>query len=517
MGVKRSPRNNNSNSYNNFYDGGLIIQNYVSKTLNPTYIKPIFSCRTKDEDGINDDSNGKRKRSKPPPTAIIRKSPRLEAQNTKNKIKVEDVVETTAVDVNRRKRSTKVKVQDQKISKKLTTKSKEPEPALETETNERVLISSVDKFVGEMKGLTCKEVKIFLEKNPNMTVDEKITFIEQNSKNHRDLRSWLKSQHWSVKELTYYFRTQQFIQTKLAEGIENGVNYFSDSADDKDPDCIEVTKILEELKSQQKTEEWRAMAIDYLKRAANALWSGVVGAVTMIYSATKHIFSLLYSYGIEIYRWIAKDPKMAKYTLITLKIMKKRMCRFVGHHMRSNNYIDINELRNNVYKYKIENNLLVDNESDKINVLDETTRDIFSEAAKKTMVNTLKEMAEPVGTFVGGAVISFLGIASAPVALAGGALLGVVGLAGGLGGDKGDKGTGMFEKLSSLIGTCVTKVVTFGMEETADAAEDAIEVALYVKNSNTCFSLLLELVDPRNCMQDMLKGYLRAEDSIKMI
>jgi hypothetical protein len=73
----------------------------------------------------------------------------------------------------------------------------------------------------------------------------------------------------------------------------------------------------------------------------------------------------------------------------------------------------------------------------------------------------------------------------------------------------------MFGKLSKLIGTCVTKVVSFGMEETADAAEDAIEIAIYVKNSNTCFDLLLELVDPRNCMQDMLRGYLRAEDTIQ--
>jgi hypothetical protein len=175
--------------------------------------------------------------------------------------------------------------------------------------------------------------------------------------------------------------------------------------------------------------------------------------------------------------------------------------------MRTSNYIDINELKNKIHKYKLENNLLVSTDTDKVNLQDETTRDIFSEAAKQTMLKSLKELAEPVGIFLGGTVVSFLGLASAPFAIAGGAALGLVGLSG--------KGSDWFGKLSDLIGKCVTKVVSFGMEETADAAEDAIELAIYVKNSNTCFDLLLELVDPRNCMQDMLRGYLRAEDTIQ--
>jgi hypothetical protein len=524
MVAPRSPKKHNSLSHNNYFDGGNIIHNYVSKTLYPDYVKPISSAR-KREDGIDDDDVKKRRRS--PRLAskskedvvvntkedVIPPPPRKRSTRNKKKVDIlpikEDVVVKKedilpieeVVDISKTKKSRKKSVE------KPSTEAKETIIKLETGGDERdILISSVNKFMGEMKGLTCKEVKIFLEKNPNMTVDQKILFIEQNSTNHRDLRSWLMSQHWSVKELTYYFRTQQFIQLKLAEGIENAVNYFSDSADNKDPDCVEVSKILKELKEEQKTEEFRKQTWERLGYIADKVWSGLVSGLSLLYSATKYIFSLLYSYGIEIYKWIAKDPKMAKYTLISLKIMKKRLCRFVGHQMRTNNYIDINELKNKIHKYKLENNLLVSTDTDKVNLQDETTRDIFSEAAKQTMLKSLKELSEPVGIFVGGAVVTFLGLTSAPIIAGGTALgLGLAGLA------KSD----MFGKLSNLIGTCVTKVVSFGMEETADAAEDAIEIAIYVKNSNTCFDLLLELVDPRNCMQDMLRGYLRAEDTIQ--
>jgi hypothetical protein len=378
MVAPRSPKKHNSLSHNNYFDGGNIIHNYVSKTLYPDYVKPISSAR-KREDGIDDDDVKKRRRSprlasKSKEDVVIPPPPRKRSTRNKKKVDIlpieEDVVVVKkedilpieeVVDISKTKKSRK------KSLEKPFTEAKETIIKLETEGDERdILISSVNKFMGEMKGLTCKEVKIFLEKNPNMTVDQKILFIEQNSTNHRDLRSWLMSQHWSVKELTYYFRTQQFIQLKLAEGIENAVNYFSDSADNKDPDCAEVSKILKELKEEQNTIEFRKNTWERLGDIANKVWSGVVSGLSWLYSATKHIFSLLYSYGIEIYKWIAKDPKMAKYTLISLKIMKKRMCRFVGHQMRTNNFIDINELKNKIID---EIELLIEKETPENDIL----------------------------------------------------------------------------------------------------------------------------------------------------
>jgi hypothetical protein len=74
---------------------------------------------------------------------------------------------------------------------------------------------------------------------------------------------------------------------------------------------------------------------------------------------------------------------------------------------------------------------------------------------------------------------------------------------------------GAFSKLGEFLGMCTGKIVEIAVGETADAMEDAIELGVFIKNQDTCFKLLFELVDPNACLKDMLKEYNQTEFNFK--
>jgi hypothetical protein len=554
MGVKRSPRNTNTNtnSYNNFYDGGSIIKNYVRKTLNPTYIKPISSAKgkrfsSKPDQGLEDLSFFKKnkgvsrlkqqreeeeearkqkekeeeevKEQKSVVTETIqRRSPRLLQK------KSEAVSETT-----QRRRSPRIQKKSEAetaalLIKKNESKEFEEEEAKEiqiedesydfkknidsfSDDNENTpkIIRNVKQFVGIMN---CKDIKKTLELNSWMTIDQKIDFINQNSVEHREFRAYVYKQHWGVKDLTAYFRTATFLQGTLSNKIEETVNYFTLSSENTDPDCQEIENILKELKAQKNTEEYKSMVWksmiwlwDKMTSLPSLVISGISSAVFYGYKLIKWLFESVFSTGFKVYNWIREDPKMAKYTLITLKLLKRRTCKIIGSYLRTSNTLSKEDFDNVVRNYKVKDLVITEEVNDKKGYVDEIYKDALYAAAQKTLVKSLDQMSENVSTYLGSTITTLLGGAvatGAGVAAAATAPLSAAAMGG-----------------VALVGWCVTKVVKTSMEEVADAAEDAIELGIYVKNSDTCFGLFFELVDPRNCLKDILLGYKRAEWDIE--
>lgn len=480
MVSKKSPKRPYNYVYNNYvYDGRVKNILNVDDILNPTYVKPIRSVRTSLRTlSMDEDGDEVRKPAKSPRKVKVK----VEEEDVIKSPKKQSKKDAKLVDDDEQIKSKKELHKEEKKMKKTMVKDLKDAKFDDDDADDKQVISTIDKFFGTI--LTCKEVKRYLEFNPYLSTTEKIEFIEKNSRDARSLKAYLTSQHWSVKELTYYYKASKFIKGNLVNGIKNTLDYFSVDTENSTPECKDVENMLKQLKEQKRMEEWRNKAWDWLKWLGSTLYNAtsslISTATSYLYSGIKNVFSLLLDTGFEIYKFIMKNPKLAKYTLITLVFMKKRLCRSVGSFIRSENYITKEDLKKGLQEYRIKERST--NPNKEVKLEDELTTDAFASILKNTITKSMNALSNDVGGYMGTAVVGLLG----------GATL----LSG-----------GTAAPLTLLIGTCVTKVVSIAMEEVADSVEEGMIVAQRVKDSDTCFSLLLELINPYACLDQMLKGY----------
>jgi len=371
-----------------------------------------------------------------------------------------------------------------------------------------------------MNIMSCRDMKNYLNET-NLSLDQQIQFLKENTKGHRDLRAYIRSQHYGQKDLTFFVQSSNFVRNTLATKAQEAVASFSpDNSDSTDPDCIEMDALLIELEKQKKAlknrEDWYNWTKNTGMDALSFIWNGFKTAVSLTGSALYwlgsgiyYVFSTIAQMGFDLWDWITKDPKTAKYVLISLKLLKKRSCRFIGKFIREKNLITKEELATR-YRSTVEMARAKPPEDILWDASNELAQDIFFKATQATVVKSMKDLAEPVGKYLAGSMSLLLGGGAAVATVATGGAAGVAMAAAGAAGS-----AGAFSKLGEFLGMCTGKIVEVALDETADSMEDAIELGVLIKNQDTCFSLLFELVDPNACLKDMLKEYNQTEFNFK--
>jgi hypothetical protein len=381
------------------------------------------------------------------------------------------------------KKST-TKKQTQKMMKSAV-EAVEAEDKVAVKKNQKVpLVSSVSQFLGTLGMMDCKEMKAYLEKNKEMSVDQKIKFLEQNTKGHRELKAYVVSQHWDVKNLTFFSRACNYIVSEMSSSMRSAVEYLMpQESEETDPDCLELSELLKDLKKQKKASSssasWKETAWEALKMAGKVLEKTLMLGGATIYVIGYGIYTImstLFSYGFNLYTWITKDPKIAKYTLFTLVIIKRRCCRSAGqflsqHQLITKDYFD-NEVKG---KYGHDE----DDESVKWNVTKTVAKDAALDASGKIVTKSMIESAPKVGAWIGTAIGVFLSPYTA------GASVG----------------------LGPLIGNCIGTLTQISMEEVAYALEDAIAVGIFLENVDGAFGFFLDVINPTVCIKEMAVAY----------
>lgn len=441
MGVKRSPRNNNSNSYNNFYDGGLIIQNYVSKTLNPTYIKPISSAKKT----FKKSDQGRRS---------------LRPIEKKN----EEVIENNSTQKKLRRSKRLIENEKKKLLEE-TVKSVKSDMK-EKEEGNSVLISSVDKFIGNLNVMSCRDIKHYLE-TTDLSVEDKIVFIKSNSSGYRQLRAYIKSLHLSVKEMTYFFKAGQSFRAILSQKLRKAADFMIPELNEKDPDCIEVNNLLSQYEEEvnKKNDPYNFYKAYYTTRdIVKGSYDWVIKPTYdwILKPGLKGLYYLgavvaqLFKLGFDIWTWITKDPKTAYFSLLTLKVFRNSCCRYVGRILREGNFIDKKTLED----YK--------SNSEKSSIWWDITNPLAKELALKVTSKASTGLIDKYGKTLTQGVATTLG------------LLGPLG---------------------KIAGGALSMVMDVALEEAKDALVEATEIAIYQNNVNNAFGMLFEVINPFRCIQ----------------
>lgn len=417
----------------------------------------------------------------------------------KKKFKNADVIDVDVDEEEPKKTQKKksTKKQTQKMMKSAV-EAVEAEDKVAVKKNQKVpLVSSVSQFLGTLGMMDCKEMKAYLEKNKEMSVDQKIKFLEKNTKGHRELKSFVVSQHWDVKNLTFFSRACNYIVSELSSSMRSAVEYLMpQESEETDPDCIELSKLLDDLKKQKKSSSsltWKDTAWEALKLAGKVLEKTLMLGGATLYVVGYGIYTImstLFSYGFNLYTWITKDPKIAKYTLFTLVIIKRRCCRSAGqfinqHQLITKDYFDTEVKGNYGLKQKGHDE---DDESVKWKVAKTLAKDAALDASGKIVTKTLIESAPKVGAWIGTAIGVFL----APY---------TVGASVGLG---------------TLIGSCIGTLTQVSMEEVAYALEDAIAVGIFLENVDGAFGFFLDVINPAVCIKEMAVAYEKNEKDKKI-
>lgn len=354
-----------------------------------------------------------------------------------------------------------------------------PKPKPDVEASSESKVSSLKGLVNDMQVMSCKEMREYIS-TTTLTTEEKIIFLESNNNGNKKLTSFIRSQHWGVKDLTFFSQAGKFMTTSISINLKEASNFVMGSYDEKDPDCQYLNELLAQLKDeQQKNNPGGKSTMQKLAGAAmwgfNKLKAGASTALSWAWSGVQYLFQK----GLDLWTWISKDPKTAYFALLTLKGFKNKMCRFAGSQLGyfgKNTSLDMLRIKyNEFYGQPLPSN------------------------------TTFQEAMELV-TDIGSPVIQEKLITGA-----------------------GKVVSGLFDRFSAGWTSGITKVVSaipyvgpvvsaglevvmeIGLGETKEAVEFGIEKLAYENNVNNAFGMLFEVIDPRVCIDAMMR---QANDDI---
>ena len=234
--------------------------------------------------------------------------------------------------------------------KKMTQKVKPPPPTNEDVVTPRTRLRMEDKIMAGMGIWTCQQIREKLDSETTLTEEVKVEFIRANIHNAKYLKTWVKKQHFGLKDLSYYTKAGKAILNDLGNRTHEMYDIMFESSDLKDTDCIHLAQIVskyEEKKNKEEKEKYdaelaklplwkrgayKAANATYttaayvgttVKSVASAVGSGIVNGAQLIWSWAK-------KYGFRLWTWIAKNPQTAYFTLLLLKQLKLQACRAVG-------------------------------------------------------------------------------------------------------------------------------------------------------------------------------------------
>jgi len=185
--------------------------------------------------------------------------------------------------------------------------------------------------------MNCSDIRKHLLQNTQLTKEEEIAFIEQNLSSSKSLRSYIDAQHYGVKEMTFLAKSVSDMTEMI--GKKTYAMYtelFQASNLDSDEDCKYLQSVLSDYYAgKNKDSRWnRVMGaakgiLDIAKTGAGMVYNAAAQAVSYAQVAVSWALTT----GFKLWVWVASNPQTAYFSLLCMKEFKNNMCSEAGNYI----------------------------------------------------------------------------------------------------------------------------------------------------------------------------------------
>ena len=338
-------------------------------------------------------------------------------------------------------------------------------------------MSPEKSLMAKMGVWTCKDVRQHLQ-TTEMTEEEQIHFIEQNMQSSKGLQSYIQKQHYNVKDLKFMEAAGRDLTNVIGNKAYELYSMLFDASDLSDDDCVylkEKMKTFYSAKEAAKDSKW-AKVLNISKQVLSKTYEYGKWAAEKSMEGITYGLSWAVSKGFQLWTWISSNPKTAYFTLLTLKSFKNTLCRMGGQYLGSMGVLL--DDRESVLKYILK--VYPDMDPPPPDTKFQQLLSIAKDASGPAMIELAGKSASKLlgGLFNNGGKILKVGLSGAV------------------------KGIPLVGPMLSGAVEAITDAVC---AEAAEQAAFMVEQTTYQAHVNNCFSMLKDLINPFECMQQMAK------------
>jgi hypothetical protein len=264
----------------------------------------------------------------------------------------------------------------------------------------------------------------------------------------------------------------------------------SSSFDLTDPDCKYLNELLEKLRNDPKNTNlnqsfWQTLS-SLASKTGQYVWQTgkyVADKVNdfLNWVGVPYFLKYLKIKGIKLFEWFVADPKVAFFTLLTLKNLKNRLCRLIGQQIGYyGRETDIEWIKS---KYKS-----ITGKDPKPNSTFEDMKDYLYEISGPIIFDYGAKFGVQILGLIWDKGLSFLmpGYVTGILGSFGSLIPGVGPILGTI--------TSMFSSLFGLIFETVKEDISFVLEQ-----------SIYANYAYNSFSMLFQIINPLQCMENMVR------------
>jgi hypothetical protein len=323
--------------------------------------------------------------------------------------------------------------------------------------------------------MSCADIKLYLE-TTQMNEEEKIVFIKQNMVDNKSLRNYISKQHFNIKDLNFMSDAGSSILNTLGNETKKIYESFmgSDELDENDEDCKYLQNILKQYENQ-KSGGYLSKALTLTKDVLSTTGKVLYETGKFVGSKAYDVFNYLATRGFQLWTWISSNPKSAYFALVMLKSLKTQLCRFCGESLGLfGSWSGMRDRLITVIKHFYPDADLNPNTSlsDLKSMVKDVSKPFVTEIISKSVVSIFNTVWDNKSTLFSGAITSAFSL---------------------------------IPGVGPILGSGFSAIFDTVLSNTKDSINLMQEQMVYQTHVSNAFSMLFEIVNPFECIDNMLK------------
>jgi hypothetical protein len=323
--------------------------------------------------------------------------------------------------------------------------------------------------------MSCADIKLYLE-TTQMNEEEKIVFIKQNMVDNKSLRNYISKQHFNIKDLNFMSDAGSSILNTLGNETKKIYESFmgSDELEETDEDCKYLQNILKQYENQ-KSGGYFTKALTITKDVLSTTGKVLYETGKFVGSKAYDVFNYLATRGFQLWTWISSNPKSAYFALVMLKSLKTQLCRFCGKSLGLfGSWSGMRDRLITVIKHFFPDADLNPNTtlSDLKSMVKDVSKPFVTELISKSVVSIFNTVWDNKSTLFSGAITSAFSL---------------------------------IPGVGSILGSGFSAIFDTVLSNTKDSINLMQEQMIYQTHVSNAFSMLFEIVNPFECIDNMLK------------
>ena len=322
--------------------------------------------------------------------------------------------------------------------------------------------------------MSCADIKLYLE-TTQMNDEEKIVFIKQNMVDNKSLRNYISKQHFNIKDLNFMSDAGSSILNTLGNETKKIYESFmgSDELEETDEDCKYLQNILKQYENQ-KSGGYFTKALTMTKDVLATTGKVLYETGKFVGGKAYDVFQYLATRGFQLWTWISSNPKSAYFALVMLKSLKTQLCRFCGKSLGLyGSWSGMKDRLITVIKHFYPGEINPNSSlSDLKSMVKDVSKPFVTEIIGKSVVSIFNTVWDNKSTLFSGAITSAFSL---------------------------------IPGVGPILGSGFSAIFDSVLSNTKDSINLMQEQMVYQTHASNAFSMLFEIVNPFECIDNMLK------------